>query len=269
MLEICATVWDGQDYLPEVLPAWFQDPAARFIGLERDGRLAAFGRLARFAPGEYWLEAIRVHADFRRRGLAAAWVEHALQAWRASGEPGTLRLVTHSQNGTMLRLFSRLGFTRLLEITFTTAAARPGPHTFALQREAAGLWDLVRAAPLFAAQHGLCDLGWRWKALTPEYLAECVAAGEAWAWRDGRGLLLMAGRVEDGDDPETLFVKFLAFPPAEHGPFLAELRALAAGLGKQRLHWSLPADADWLPAAEAAGFPRTWDDTEVCFELRR
>jgi hypothetical protein len=32
VLDICATVWDGQDYLPDVFDAWLAEPEARFIG---------------------------------------------------------------------------------------------------------------------------------------------------------------------------------------------------------------------------------------------
>mgnify|MGYP000844805119 CR=1 FL=1 len=270
--DICATVWDGNDYLPEAFDEWVAAPrgTAWFVGAEVDGRLAGLGRLVRFAPGEYWLEGMRVHPDFRRRGLAAALHAHLIEVWEQAREPGTLRLVTHCRNDAMLALCARTGFRRLGEFTFAAAAAEAGPHAFTPLAAADAAWahELIARTELYAEQHGLCDQDWKWQALTPEFLAGRLAAGEGYRWRHDQGVLLAAVDLDDESDEPTLFLRFPA-AAAQRTDFLRDTRALAAALGRRQVRWALPARADLLAELLQAGFRRSWADTEVCFERQR
>lgn len=271
--DICATIWDGHDYLPGEFDDWVAAPrdTAWFVGAEVDGRLAGLGRLVRFAPGEYWLEGMRVHPDFRRRGLAAALHAHLIEVWEQAREPGTLRLVTHCRNDAMLALCARTAFQRLGEFTFAAAEAAAGPHHFTPLAAGDAAWAhaLITRTELYAEQHGLCDLGWKWKALTPEFLAQRLADGEGYRWHGDQGVLLAADDLDDEPAEATLFLRFPAVAAARRTEFLREARALAAALGRRQVRWALPARADLLAELAAAGFRRSWEDAEVCFERQR
>lgn len=272
MLEICATVWEGDDYLPSVFDQWVTAPGGQFTAVELEGRVVALARLARFARGEYWLEGIRVHADYRGRGIAAALHDYHLDLWRRSGEGGAMRLATHSENQTMINLCARTGFTRIFDFAFAEAeaAASNAPHRFTLvaPAEAERAFDAIQRLPLYAEQHGLCDLVWKWRALTPAYLAERIAADAAYRWGDWEGVLLTLDEAEEEPSGDTLFLQFPGAAPDRRTALLSEARGLAHALGKTRLRWSPLARADVLDELPRAGYRRSWDEVMCCFETR-
>ena len=260
VLAICATVWDGDDYLPHVFDEWLAAPNAHFNGLELDDRLVAIARLRRFAYGEYWLEAIRVHGDYRGRGLAAHFHDYNLNLWRAQGEGGTVRLLTDTP--TIARLCERTGFRRLFDVAFFGGAAQAGAHGFETLRALppAFAYPNISRAPLFTRQQGLVDVGWRWRALNPAYFAELTVGSLVYVWRDA----LVLFRADD----EHLAVRFYSGPFEQLPAFLTDARALAHSLGKQHLHWALPADADLTAVLSSNGMHTLYDGLiEHCYEL--
>jgi len=290
MLEICAAVWDGEDYLPSVFDAWVAAPGGQFTAVETEGRVVALARLARFARGEYWLEGIRVHADYRGRGIAAALHDYHLDLWRRSGEGGAMRLVTHSENQTMINLCERTGFTRIFDFTFAEAEAAAAPnapsgrasarardddaraasHRFTLvaPAEAERAFGVIQRLPSYAEQHGLCDLSWKWRVLTPDYFAERIAADAVYRWGDWEGVLLTLDEAEEEPSGDTLFLQFPGAPRDRRIAFLSETRGLAHALGKTRLRWSPYARAERLDELPLAGYQRDWEEVMVCFERR-
>ena len=41
VVEICAAIWEGHDYIPEVFDTWVQDPSGTFQVGEVDGEVVA------------------------------------------------------------------------------------------------------------------------------------------------------------------------------------------------------------------------------------
>lgn len=267
MLDICATVWEGEDYLPRYFDRWVAAEGGQFTALELDGRVVALAKLTRLAQGEYWLEGIRVHGAYRGRGLAAALHDYHLALWRRYGEPGVLRLLTGEAS--IIKLCERTGFRTLFQHQFAEAAAEAAPHAFA-PVAASGTeraYALVTQSPAWAAWRGLCDLGWKWRDLTPEFLAERLMAGAGYQWRDWQAVLLLRDAVHDDDQPgDFVVVQFPAVGDARRWEFLSDVRGLAHALGKRTVRWSVPVSLSAeLPRA---GYALAWDGTETCFEVR-
>lgn len=271
MLDICATVWEGEDYLPRYFDRWVAVPESaggQFTALELEGRVVALAKFSRLAPGEYWLEGIRVHADYRGQGLAAALHDYHLALWQQAGEPGVLRLLTGDP--AIIKLCDRTGFRRLFGHRFAEAPADACPHAFRPMTLAdfERAWATVGPSAAWTEWQGLCDLGWKWRTLTPEFFRERLAAGAAYQWRNGEAVLLTRATQHDDEDPgDFLLLQFPAVRAAQRWSFLAEVRGLAHQLGKPRVLWSIPVElsAD-LPQA---GYTLSWAETETCFEARQ
>src|SRR5688572_105289 len=92
MLDVCATVWEGEDYLPHYFDRWVAAEGGQFTAVEVEGQVVALAKLTRIAHGEYWLEGIRVHPDYRGRGLAAALHDYHVALWKQFGEPSIIKL---------------------------------------------------------------------------------------------------------------------------------------------------------------------------------
>jgi ribosomal protein S18 acetylase RimI-like enzyme len=272
MLEICAAVWDGEDYLPFVFDEWVERPGGQFTAVEVDQRVIALAKLTRLAPGEYWLEGIRVHPAYRQQGIAAALHDYHLDLWRQFGEPGTLRLVTDSDNHAIIKLCERTGFTRIFSFSFVEASAQPGAEPnfeLATPVDADQAFRLLSQLPVYAEQHRLCDLGWKWRELTPGYLAERIEARVVYRWQGWDGILLTMDETDEDSPGDTLFIQFPGAAPDQRMTFLTDVRALAHRLGKGKVRWSPLVDSALLSALPQVGYRRAWEAVEHCFEIRQ
>lgn len=268
MLAICATVWEGDDYLPRYFDRWVAAEGGQFTALELEGQVVGLSKLSRMAPGEYWLEGIRVHGDYRGRGLAAALHDYQLEVWRHIGEPGTLRLLTGDP--AISKLCDRTDFRPLFHHYFAEAEAVDMSHAFNLipPSEAERAYALITQSPAWAEWHGLCDLSWKWRELTPEFLGERLAAGAVYHWREWQAVLMTRDTIHDDDQPgDLIVVQFPAVNAAQRWEFLAEVRALAHTLGKHKVSWSIPIER--RAELPCAGYTLAWDETETCFEIRQ
>jgi len=77
ILEISSKIWGGHDYLPSVIDEWLTDPKCHTYGVEADGRIVAVGNLRLVDRGKTgWMEGLRVHVDYRRKGYADMLTQH-------------------------------------------------------------------------------------------------------------------------------------------------------------------------------------------------
>jgi GNAT superfamily N-acetyltransferase len=268
MLDICATVWEGEDYLPRYFDRWVaaaDTAGGQFTALELEGQVVALAKFTRMAPGEYWLEGIRVHADHRGQGLAAAMHDYHLALWKETGEAGALRLLTGDP--AIIKLCERTGFRPLFHHRFAEAPAAEAPHAFlpVTPTEAQRAWAGLAHSAAWAEWHGLCDLGWKWRELTPEFFGERVAAGAVYQWRNWEAVLMTRDTQHDDDQPgDFVLMQFPAVSAAYRWEFLAEARGLAHLLRKRKVLWSVPLNLS--AALPQAGYTLAWAETETCFE---
>lgn len=269
VVEICSRIWDGEDYVPNVFDDWVAQPEGQFAAAELDGRVVAVGKLTRLSPEDDWLEGIRVHADFRGQGLAAGLHEYLLNLWRGQGRPGALRLLTATDNQAIVKLCQRTGFTALFEATFAAAEAQPGQHRFTPlgPEEAERAFEFITRSPLYADQHGLCDISWRFRSLARSFLADRINAGAAYRWSGWQGVLLITDGAWEAD-PRTLVVQFPAVEAADRAGFFTDLRALAHARGQTKVSWMLPRQPALLAEMRALGYAQPWPEVFFCFEIK-
>lgn len=129
-MRISATVWDGEDYLPEVWDAWIAESqrSGLLIVGESDGRVVAIQH-TRFQPGGIaWMEGIRVHVDYRNRGVGTRMLEHALEE-SANRGLSRARLSTAEVNGASARVALSHGFAEIGRFRiFRTAGSSEPPR---------------------------------------------------------------------------------------------------------------------------------------------
>ncbi len=89
MQALSAQIWEGQDYVPGSFDDWVADRRGRFMVAYGGDQLAGFNKLTELAPGQWWLEGLRVDPAQRGRGLARLLHENGV---RLAEEIGTGRL---------------------------------------------------------------------------------------------------------------------------------------------------------------------------------
>jgi ribosomal protein S18 acetylase RimI-like enzyme len=116
ILEISSKVWEGHDYLPYVLDKWLADPKCYTYGVQADERIVAVGNLRLVdARRTGWMEGLRVHPDYRRKGYADMLTQHFVELG-STLKVRQLRYSTGDDNRASLRLAKKAGFVRLLKM---------------------------------------------------------------------------------------------------------------------------------------------------------
>ena len=257
MLAFATQTWDGWDYVPQVWDAWLAAPdgvllvacAARDT-TGQDGAAIAAGqpvamsRLALLAPGEGWVEGIRVDPRVRGREVATN-LQVAELAWAAAHELRIVRYTTGQDNEASHRLGARHGFHRQADRRSYGPPRDGGPEgappdPAALQRldRAAPVvdierwWRLVADDPTFAAGDGLYEpRGWAFQTLDADRFGAHVRRGEVVLARDGRAVVV----TSRGDDEATPDVALLAGDGDSALALLADLQRAVGRLPRPRL----------------------------------
>lgn len=152
--EMTRDVWEGRDYIPRVFDRWVSDAGAEFQAAEVDGVVVGVQRLRPFAPGLMWYEGLRVASTHRRRGVARAMLEAAIEETREHGFR-EMRLATRDQPA--VQLFESEGFERLVELGWWRGARVEGgePARIPDPAEARKLWPFVSTSPGFEMYGGV------------------------------------------------------------------------------------------------------------------
>ena len=268
VIALTKTIWEGHDYVPIVWQDWLTDPEGLLAVAEYGGRAVGVVKLSLLAPGEWWLEGLRVDPEFQGRHIASHMHHYIVDYWARCGD-GALRLITYREQ--VKSLCIRTGFISRCDYSLYLAPVLEGPDPdFArvAPGEAALALDFARQSPVCACAAGLMDVGWHWIALTLPAMEAAVSAGLAWWWRGQQGLIIVREDEDqvDGVEEKLPYIQLLACRPPRAAACLEAYRRLAAALGYR--HAALNASvAGELPAALAeAGFQRMWEGSVSLFE---
>lgn len=265
VLAICARIWEGRDYIPEVWDDWLADPYGQLTVVERKGRVVALGKLSRIADDEWWLEGLRVDPDFRHLGVARRLQAQQIVVAEQVGR-GVLRLGTASYNRPVHRNAARDGFRRVAEFQSYQAASLPGPCPLQelTPEDLETVWKRAEGSPILQAAGGLYEVSWHWMRLTRERLAAHLERGQVWGvWLEGR---LAAAAIVLDEHAERLSVGYVDGEPDGITALAWGLRVLAAQRGHAELRVRAVAYPPLLEALEAAGLTRASDHALWVFE---
>lgn len=257
MLAFATHTWDGWDYVPQVWDAWLTAPdgillvacaAGAATGADGTpiaaGQPVAMSRLALLAPGEGWVEGIRVDPAVRGREVATN-LQVAELAWATAHHVRVVRYTTGQDNEASHRLGARHGFVRQADRRSygprrdSGSDEMPTPDASALRRLEADVpaaeverwWCLVADDPTFAAGDHLYEpRGWAFQTLDTDRFAAHVRRGEVGLARDGRALVV----TSEGDD-EAPEVALLAGDGRSALTLLDDLRRAAGRAPRPRL----------------------------------
>ena len=109
LIEIARITWDGHDHLPDMIEHWMSDNNCIPFVMEMDGKVVSVATLKIMDQGKTgWMEGLRVHPEFREKGLAAQMTNHLVHT--ATNEKLTkIRLVTATENPAPRKLAESVG----------------------------------------------------------------------------------------------------------------------------------------------------------------
>ncbi len=256
------TIWNGEDYIPEVWDAWLADGSGALLVGEVGGQPVALAKISALGPGEDWFHGLRVDPARARQGFGRAMMQRCIALAHKRGAR-TLRYLTDSGNVTMHRMGREHGFRLVYEPAWYHAPRQPGGS---LARPLAPTQidrlqaDLARSA-LLAHTGKLYTYGWHTFDMTAERLREHLAHGQVYALPGAAAWAIVTPREEAG-----WWLAHAEGPPGELEQLCRDLCA-AASAPAWALRTLLPPAAPCMPALLAAGFAGPAEHMHV-YELR-
>lgn len=184
MMKIARLTWGGYDYLPFAFDEWLADPNSHTFGIEIDGHLVALNNLRIIDEGcTGWMEGLRVHRDYRKRGLAKALTDHIVKFAAGTGV-SRIRYTTDTTNHASLRLAQEAGMERKFDMgVFWLLTEQIEPTRNIGRRlvkvEADRLYDLLVSNPSLIPNNTLV---FDWKAVEVSESALRIAGEKCQFW---------------------------------------------------------------------------------------
>lgn len=252
---LSAQIWEGEDYVPRRFADWVADERGQFTVACDGDSLVGFGKLTELAPGEWWLEGLRVHPDHRGRGIARE-LHHYVVDLAATIGRGILRFATNGHNEPVHKLaqetdFRHVAAYNIAEIDVGDGDA-PGRFVLAGPADVLALEEWLQASDLFADGGGLFEERWKWKSLLPR-LSALGAANRVYWWKDDtdhRSGLVVVSQGEEG----VLWLNYLDADREALLELCRTLPALARQLKRSRIKGKPPAVPFLSEALATAGW---------------
>ncbi|MDD4206528.1 MULTISPECIES: GNAT family N-acetyltransferase [unclassified Mesotoga] len=116
VMEIVETIWEGDDYIPQVFEKWVRDPSCYFMGLWKGGKLIGIDNLRLFSRQVGWMEGMRIDPAFQGRGYGKELGKEMLQLTRNLGIE-RLYFATYFDNTASIKMNEAFGFERIAVFT--------------------------------------------------------------------------------------------------------------------------------------------------------
>ncbi len=166
ILEISAQMWDGEDYVPELLDGWFADSEGELAVATLDDHVIAFAHRTWLCPRIAWFEGIRTDPAWQKRGAGKALTEYLIRAARNDGATH-IDLSTYIENEASIHIIESYGFALVgtfcyLERDAELAPPEPGNESASIrpisEQETV---EFVRHSEFLALARQRFPRGWR------------------------------------------------------------------------------------------------------------
>jgi GNAT superfamily N-acetyltransferase len=265
--EFLRTIWDGEDYVPEVWDDWMGSESGLLVVAEYENQPSGLGRLRDLGWGEWWMEGLRVDPARQGLGIASHLHEFLLERWLETGG-SVVRLGTHARRKAVHHLCERTGFQCIARLGDVSAEVQHAGHGFSLaaQNPPALNFHPDQLNLVSARGEDLMDLDWAWACLRRERIGERFHSS-LWNWRE-EGAWAVVHPVQHEPEGRLLVQAFRV--DADHClPFFSDLRRLAFELGCKGVRLFAPFDLAQEAFWERAGWTRDPDEELVLYERRR
>jgi len=238
IIEISSHTWEGHDYLSSVVDEWLQDPKSHFYGVEVDKRVVAVGRLRLVEDGRIgWMEGLRVHPEYRGRGLANDITRYFVNKAEHLGLE-RLRYTTSDENVASMKLAKMSGFSRILRMAVSwyykiNRIPTLADHRLIRKRSPERTCELVKTNPRIFP-HGILIYDWKALSNTCPNIKEIGKTHKFYITLKGKELDSLS-LSSSGQEPDQPFWGFTTYS-ADSSSFLSQFshnvaNALKHGVG--------------------------------------
>ncbi len=198
VIAFCQNTFSWGDYIPSVWDDWLADPNGRMLVGVIDQQPVGLVHVAFFGADTAWMEGMRVHPDFRRRGVGSA-LDSAARALARERECQVARLATSIKNIPAQKTLATERYSCVAQFNEWEAepTRRKAAARVATRQDAERILAWWRTSAANETSRALLpDRHWRWHELTTARLLDQIDAGEVRV-ADGSFACLPAFDVKD------------------------------------------------------------------------
>ncbi len=237
IIEISSQIWDGEDYVPDVIDEWLTDENAELVVALRGGQVVAFARYVWLLPGHgpaqpgyAWFEGIRTDPAAQNRGIGKAITRYFLdQVARAGAQRAALW--TYLEDPASIHIVEAHGFRQVARFVYLEARdSSPARAAARLSEQVEAVDETEAAAFVRDSSFLVTSRGWfphRWRfypfarcagtarlPIPPRPHADGLGQAE---WGDGwRPRAQHVIGIREGDQLVALLCAGLPFPQRPH-----------------------------------------------------
>ena len=126
ILEISSQIWDGDDYVPELLNGWMADREGELAVAVLDDHVISFAHRTWLSPKIAWFEGIRTDPAWEGHGAAGAITQHFIRQAKADGAT-RINLSTYIDNEASIHIIESSGFACVATFSYVERAADLAP----------------------------------------------------------------------------------------------------------------------------------------------
>ena len=240
ILELSKHIWGGDDYLPLVWDDWLEEEEGALLTVLHRGRVVGMSKVSVVAPGEVWLEGLRLHPDLQGKGLARQ-INRVTYREAMKLEPRTIRYSTGVGNEASRKLAERRGFWQVARTLWLWGSARRGrpagrvPELSDLDR----VFRFVHDSRCAKATSGLFPTGWRFRSLTRQLVTELIEKGRVLTI-SRRGSLRAVAMWDLGHVDNDVCLGFIDGPESDIRALARDVLATAEAAGREDASAMLP-----------------------------
>ena len=219
LMDFVTKTWGGHDYVPSVWDEWLRDKGGKMFVVEVDGKLVGMNRVRLLKDGTGWLEGVRIHPDFRGKGLASLLGEKSMKYASDLGV-STFRLTSSSRNRAAHRQVAKMGFSEVARFDVFRARTksrllRGGGVDRLSPSDLSKALRVIRGSEEYRAGKGVYWDAFVTRALDRESLSELIAKRFVFSARDeeGNSAVAVCGPSREGEEV-WLQISFLCGEPA-------------------------------------------------------
>jgi len=175
--------WEWGDYIKDVWDSWINDKIGMFVAIDMNGKAVAICHMDIIENNVAWLEGMRVHPDYRNKGLASILTNYCIKIATERGLSYAM-LVTSSKNTPARKVAEKLGFSVMArytnfsyeksEIVEVSEAHRATIH------EADLVWNYLTASCNYSFNNGIIasrSKPWAFTFMSRNILEEDLVSG--------------------------------------------------------------------------------------------
>jgi len=267
ILEMSKQIWGGHDYMPLVWDRWLAEKKGALLTVTVDGRPVGTSKVSLLAPGEVWLEGLRLHPEFHGRGLSKR-IHRATFREASKLSPRTVRYSTWIGNEASRRIAEKNGFWQIARTGWMWGkVGKPPPVSGrrATPDDLDAVVRFVRGSSCYEATNGVAGVGWTFPELTRRRIRHLLSLHQV-VVLPRRGALRAVAMFDIGKIDDDVCLGFIDGPDKDVTVLAKDILRIAADTGRDEASAMLPMGriADLV---RTAGFDKWQPIRAVVYEL--